>query len=430
MDLPALGTITSYSLGDNVGRIRLDDGTELRVGGSALRGVMPQAGTRVRVTKVQPHPLGGMRAVEVAPGDSNASAEQQARAIDDYLASQASGPAFDASSMDWVKPPPLTPEQRADYEQHAGRLDAELRAADARADETRRVADVARKVRAEQGPAAAWVHVLREAGVEPKTAMAAQALGRPSAGILLGEGTASTNVCSRTGGDPDVPGDFRWPTFEGAALAFLAQIRLRELPAAVHADLHLPPDGVLSFFYEIVEQPWGYEPAHRGGARVFYFDRVDALVQTSCPHPLEDGALPERTMGFVEELSLPSLEAPAGATLTLDDERAEAYAAALEADRQARASGSKVGGYADEIQNPMELQCAGVTRGTSFGDGKAAISDAMRADAPKWRLLLQLGSDEEGGMTFGDIGNLYFWLHEDNLRQRAFEHAWCILQCT
>lgn len=29
MELPALGTITSYSLADNVGRIRLDDGTEL-----------------------------------------------------------------------------------------------------------------------------------------------------------------------------------------------------------------------------------------------------------------------------------------------------------------------------------------------------------------------------------------------------------------
>jgi uncharacterized protein YwqG len=184
---------------------------------------------------------------------------------------------------------------------------------------------------------------------------------------------------------------------------------------------------VLAFFYDIKSEPWGYEPDHRGGARVFYFADADALVPGDKPEALDDIAIAERRMAFEEDLSLPSNETPVAEQLELD--ACEGYGETLAAEQSARGDVlHKVGGFADEVQGSMELECAGVTRGTSFGNAPA-ITDEMQADAPNWRLLLQIDTDDTLGVTWGDAGRLYFWMHSDDLRARAFERAWCIRQC-
>lgn len=427
--LPALGTITSYSLADNVGRIRLDNGTELRVGGSALRNVVPAAGSRVRVTKVEPHRLGGLRAVEVLP-ETNASPEEQQRAVLAYAEAQGTGPQVDRSAMAWVKPDPLSPDQQAWIDSIAADRAARDQEEHDRAERARIATDLARKHRAELGPAAAWGPILREAGVPPKLALAAQGAGRPAASFLLGSEPAR-DVCSRVGGAPDVAPQFQWPRYEEEPLAFLAQLRLAELPAAVRTDLRLPADGVLAFFYAVSEQPWGYEPDHRGGARVFYFANASALRRATVPEELEDEPIPERRVTFVEELSLPSPGSPTGERLfDSDDDVLDAYVNALAVDLASRGNvAHKVGGFADEIQDAMEVECAGVTRGISFGDGTAQVSDETRTQAAQWRLLLQLDTDDSLGVMWGDSGRIYFWMREEDLRSRAFDRAWCILQC-
>src|SRR5215470_9079581 len=70
--LPQPGTISSFSYMDGIGRIQLDDGTELKVGTAALKSVVsfageerPLVGVRVVVHAISPHPLGGFRATEV-----------------------------------------------------------------------------------------------------------------------------------------------------------------------------------------------------------------------------------------------------------------------------------------------------------------------------------------------------------------------------
>jgi len=69
--LPQPGVVTQFSL-DGVGRIRLDDGTELKVGAVALKDVVSfEGGERavvgigVLVREVSPHPLGGLRATRL-----------------------------------------------------------------------------------------------------------------------------------------------------------------------------------------------------------------------------------------------------------------------------------------------------------------------------------------------------------------------------
>ena len=46
-----------------------------------------------------------------------------------------------------------------------------------------------------------------------------------------------------------------------------------------------------------------------------------------------------------------------------------------------------------------------------------------------WRLLLQIDSDENCEMMWGDVGRIYFWIKTEDLKNRDFEKVWLILQC-
>ena len=121
-------------------------------------------------------------------------------------------------------------------------------------------------------------------------------MARNSIRLTIG-GQPDTGVgAGRFGGVPDVPADFTWPVFETATyddddvkprpLAFLAQVCCAAL-APYDTDGLLPKTGVLSFFYELGSQRWGYDPADRGCARVFWFPETaelsPAAFRRSCP---------------------------------------------------------------------------------------------------------------------------------------------------
>ena len=108
--------------------------------------------------------------------------------------------------------------------------------------------------------------------------------------------------CSKFGGRPDVPAGFVWPVFETKTLdddtvkprplAFLAQFDCARL-AGLDPEGLLPRTGLLSFFYELGSQRWGYDPKDAGCARVFWFDG-EPLAPAEFPQDLEeDFRLPE-----------------------------------------------------------------------------------------------------------------------------------------
>ena len=79
----------------------------------------------------------------------------------------------------------------------------------------------------------------------------------------------------------------------------------------------------------------------------------------------------------------------------------------------------------------MQTECALVSKGLDLGDGTKWNSKAakrLKSDAPNWLLLKQITSDKHAGMMWGDVGNLYVWIHRDALRARRFEEARVILQ--
>lgn len=127
--------------------------------------------------------------------------------------------------------------------------------------------------------------------------------------------------CSRFGGLPDVPPGSAWPHWGDRPLGFLAQIRCEELAACDSAHL-LPASGILYFFYDFIEQPWGFDPKDRGGAVVRYVEHPQSLLRASLP----EGAKAEHVsfapfrVRFSAVPSLPSSGSGAFQQLALSDE--------------------------------------------------------------------------------------------------------------
>lgn len=251
---------------------------------------------------------------------------------------------------------------------------------------------------------------------------------------------------SKFGGEPDLPPDHQWAHYEGAPLSFLAQIDLAEASKYDSEGL-LPKSGTLSFFYECDEQPWGYDPKHAGGARVYYFPEGTELVRTPAPEDMEDYLkLSEYGMSFSSRAGYPDLseledyaaETGAAPPQYSDDEEDELWDSYMEWTERDGAENTKLLGYAEIVQNPMRDECEKVAvRSIYTGDNEyrkeltAEDIEIIEKNKQDWILLFQLGDDiaEAIGTMFGDCGNIYFWIRKQDLAERRFDKVWCILQC-
>lgn len=245
---------------------------------------------------------------------------------------------------------------------------------------------------------------------------------------------------SRLGASPDVPNDFVLPTAKGKPLDFLLQLNLEELPRHGLSE-RLPATGVLSFFYDLNEQPWGFDPKELDGFRVFHFPDHSRLqrVEIESKFALSPGAL-----RFWRAWSLPSYGSRAGDRLfeelgsgpeaeeefdqLHDLSRALFRAEALEPDGPSH----RIGGHSDNVQGDMQVEAQLVMNGLYCGD-ETGYNDPRSAEleltCEEWQLLLQLDSDDDAGFMWGDCGMLYFWLRNHDLANRTFSRTWMSLQC-
>ena len=123
-----------------------------------------------------------------------------------------------------------------------------------------------------------------------------ESLGRNSIQLKIARKETYKLGATRFGGQPDVPPDFVWPTYEGESydhvvkdrpLTFLAQFNCAEL-AQFDKEHLLPDHGLLSFFYETDTQCWGYDPKDQGCARVYWFEDTSALSSADFPADMEE----------------------------------------------------------------------------------------------------------------------------------------------
>lgn len=264
------------------------------------------------------------------------------------------------------------------------------------------------------------------------------------------EGKAKYKLCGTWfGGKPDVPDGFIWPRFESEdedgvtanrPLSFMAQFNCEDF-AKYDSERLLPDHGLLSFFYEMDSQRWGFDPKDKGCARVFWFEDTSALTTAEFPDDLEDDfKFPMVRVKMEKGVSFPSEDDfnvifPGE---NENDEFEDAFEQATGIAVYDAGGGSQLLGWPDVIQGTMFDECEFVTQGYYMGnpEGYAVIPEAIRKEVEltaheRWRLLLQLDTVECGDfeLMFGDCGHLYFYITKEDLKERRFDNIWLISQC-
>ena len=231
------------------------------------------------------------------------------------------------------------------------------------------------------------------------------------------------------------------PVLGTIPLAFLAQVNLAEVAEALSDDENpLPASGLLSFFYDAYDQPWGYDPEDRRDFRVIYSGPTESLVPTTPPEDLpEICRFTQQAVSLHRKPSLPSGNAEELDDLGLTDEEHERYWNWTFCDARRSNPFHQLLGYPDALQDAnMEVRCQLASHGIHEEADREPIrvgSDpptriAALAESAKgsWRLLLQLDSNSESDMLWGDNGMLYFWVTERGLREKDFNEVWVVLQ--
>ena len=261
-----------------------------------------------------------------------------------------------------------------------------------------------------------------------------EALAAPHAAPAVHLVAGAEGSSSHLGGAPALPEGFDWPSRGGAPLAFIARIDLAELERALPVEW-LPSSGSLLFFYDAEKQPWGFDPADRDGWAVLRLpEAMGAAGAAGGRARAPAGALlPHRAISFRPIRTLPSPERPGIAALRLSYAEQDAYDAL-----QDRPFGGKpkhqVAGFPSPVQGDgMELECQLASNGLFCGDESGyrdSRAPQLEAGASTWRLLLQVDSDDDLGVMWGDLGRLYFWVREEDARAGDFSGVWMVLQCS
>lgn len=249
---------------------------------------------------------------------------------------------------------------------------------------------------------------------------------RPAIEIREADGTPGF---SKLGGRPDVAPGFEWPRWRDQPLSFLAQIDLAALPQQI-LDFSPPGSGRLYFFYDVEQSTWGFDPADAGSWQVLYVDHDEPLSPAAFPEDLpEHGRYAAKPVSFSAISTLPDVD-----RLDLDPvELSDAdWDEVYNASDPTEGPGHRIGGYPRPIQDDeMEAECQLASNGYYCGRGQGSEHAAfLAANPPAWQLLLQLDSDDDCDMMWGDLGTLYFWIREADLARRDFSQVWMILQCS
>ena len=237
---------------------------------------------------------------------------------------------------------------------------------------------------------------------------------------------------SKIGGLPDLPQQFEWPAWKGSPLAFLAQIELGSVPA-LHSLTDLPRTGMLYFLYNQKQSTWGFDPADRGSWRVIYLAASQDLATATPPEGLSKKAIYKQKPVEPRQInSYPSFERLYVDLRSVPDEAFE-----IEEELRSEATGDEpehqIGGFPNPVQgDEMERESQLVSNGIYCGD-PSGYQDPRAAEledgVADWKLLLQVDTDDDTGMMWGDGGRLYFWIRTGDLASNDFSNVWMVLQC-
>ena len=234
---------------------------------------------------------------------------------------------------------------------------------------------------------------------------------------------------TRLGGNPDLPVSTEWPQYQGVPQSFIAQLNLADTHQ-YDQDGKLPNQGILSFFYDSAQRVWGFDPSDKEGWKVLYTEASVNLAPRPFPDALPaEGRFPPVMLRPDGEITYARAELSELEAVGLDADEGSAYDELVE---EEEGSVHRLLGHPSPIQGDMQMECQLVSHGLYLGDASGyhePLAAQLRSGAVDWRLLLQIDSDEDAHMMWGDAGRIYYWMHKDAMHERRWDEARLILQC-
>lgn len=245
-----------------------------------------------------------------------------------------------------------------------------------------------------------------------------------------------------------------WP------LSFIAQVDLAEVHA-VQALEGFPPSGRLLFFCDPFDWPWGKREDQARMRVIFSESPAERLERRRSPREFDE---PEARLlmprGYVfgprrlrptpwllpppwrsqQLLELQTEDAAAwaheGPVFTAYDRFwRDLYAQHPETFGPSGDMIHQIGGTAFSIQEPVEAECVKFVEhvpGRSRRQRNPEMyepSTEQLARAREWQLVLQIDSDIQIGMEWGDLGRLYLCARKHDLAAGRLDRCWMLMQC-
>ncbi len=236
---------------------------------------------------------------------------------------------------------------------------------------------------------------------------------------------------SKFGGAPDLPADVVWPEWDGKPLTFMAQINLAELDLRPFNGL-LPSTGILLFFYEATSQPWTDTPL-QGAARVIYslssstplHRRQHPVMEIDKWHTIK--ALPAARITPKPIWTCRYYDYP-DKPLYLPEGNFKDYMNFYTSVYSSFQPKHMMLGHA----YPQQVDVRGDAEFLlwRFNNPSTDIDfDALKPGMGQWVTLLQIDTDDDLGVMWGDVGLIYYMIREQDLRALKFDQHWLVLQC-
>ncbi|MGW7578985.1 YwqG family protein [Streptomyces sp. NPDC054765] len=251
--------------------------------------------------------------------------------------------------------------------------------------------------------------------------IAQQWLGLLRPAVRLEVDTDPDSVVGRLGGLPRLPDGQDWPIWEGhGPLSLIASIDCAELPSEA-VDISLPREGTLLFFFFDGQlddyASWGSGPNlhdNRSGARVLYVPEGEEAPLRDAPAELTPFPLlpltartvmtaPHPSHPRARAVFAPGTSGPGSYDHPVYEDEFVDELTEFECEDDADCV-HQIGGYADSIQDLVEIE----------------VADAQ---AGEWVLLAQFDGEDEADMVWGDSGMLYWLIRPQDLAERRFDRA-------
>lgn len=256
-------------------------------------------------------------------------------------------------------------------------------------------------------------------------------------------GRAAPSGC-RLGGAALLPVGTKWPTWRGPAgkgpsrpLTLWAHIDLAQ--TARHLDLDLPNEGSLLLFADfdhdgLSDGITGLYQDELLGARVLHVPADQPVTPVKSPAGVQ--ALPPADLLPMLTVTWPDLDAE------LADDEYDAYDDADQALEQllrrtapagwSVAGRHQLGGNARFIQHPVEQEVVQAAHDVYSRSGGFDHQrwEQVKNEVSRWRLLLQIDSDDSLDLMFGDVGTVYWAAPAQDIAAHDFTASRFNFQCS